>query len=57
MTRNLKGRLKMNYKAEIHRITDMLAEEELLKILYTVAKTIIRKFPCGTAIPAEENKN
>lgn len=56
MTRNLKGRPKMDYEAEIHRITDMLADEELLKILYTVAKTIIRKFPCGTAIPIGENE-
>ena len=46
----------MDYEAEIHRITDMLADEELLKILYTVAKTIIRKFPCGTAIPIGENE-
>ena len=44
----------MDYKAEIHSITDLISDDEHLKMIYTVASTIIRKFPCGTGIPTEE---
>ncbi|MDY4081175.1 MAG: hypothetical protein SOY97_06055 [Candidatus Metalachnospira sp.] len=46
----------MDYEAEIHRITDMLADEELLKILYTVAKTIIKKSPAERQFQQRKNE-
>ena len=45
----------MDYKAEIHSITDLISDEEQLKMIDTVASTIIREVLCGTGIPTEDN--